>query len=66
MKQLSLSRTNRKLAGVCGGFGEYFNIDPTVVRVAVVLVCVVTAILPVVIAYVACMLIIPDSDTPGV
>lgn len=26
------SRTNRKIGGVCGGLGEYFNIDPTIIR----------------------------------
>lgn len=31
-KKLYRSSTNYKLAGVCGGIGEYFNIDPTLVR----------------------------------
>ncbi len=31
-KKLYRSSTNCMLAGVCGGIGEYFNIDPTVVR----------------------------------
>ncbi len=36
MKQLYKSRTNRKIAGVCGGIGEYFNIDPTLIRLGFV------------------------------
>ena len=32
MKQLYKSNTNKKVAGVCGGIGEYFDIDPTLVR----------------------------------
>ena len=28
-KRLYKSATNRKICGVCGGLGEYFNIDPT-------------------------------------
>lgn len=36
-KKLHRSRTNRLLGGVCGGLGEFFNIDPTVVRVVFVL-----------------------------
>ena len=36
-KQLYRSRTNRKIAGVCGGLGEYMNLDPTVVRLIWVL-----------------------------
>lgn len=33
-KKLYRSSTNCMLAGVCGGIGEYFNIDPTLVRLA--------------------------------
>jgi phage shock protein PspC (stress-responsive transcriptional regulator) len=32
-KKLYRSRTDRKIWGVCGGLGEYFNMDPTIVRV---------------------------------
>lgn len=31
--QLYRSRDDRMLAGVCGGLGEYFNLDPTLIRV---------------------------------
>jgi phage shock protein C len=31
-KQLYRSRTNRKIAGVCGGLGDYFNVDPFWIR----------------------------------
>ncbi|NMA55074.1 MAG: PspC domain-containing protein [Firmicutes bacterium] len=33
MKRLYKSRTDRKIAGVCGGIGEYLNIDPTIIRI---------------------------------
>jgi phage shock protein PspC (stress-responsive transcriptional regulator) len=36
-KQLTRSSTNRMIAGVCAGLGEYLNIDPTVVRLLFVL-----------------------------
>ena len=36
MKQLYKSTTNKKVAGVCGGIGEYFDIDPTLVRLGFV------------------------------
>jgi phage shock protein PspC (stress-responsive transcriptional regulator) len=32
MKRLYRSAKNRVLGGVCGGIGEYFNVDPTIVR----------------------------------
>lgn len=33
MKRLYRSTTNRKIAGVCGGLGDYFQIDPVIFRV---------------------------------
>ncbi len=36
MKQLRKSSTNKKIAGVCGGIGEYFGVDPTLVRLGFV------------------------------
>lgn len=33
MKKLYRSETDRKLAGVCGGLGEYFDIDPVIFRI---------------------------------
>lgn len=36
-KRLYKSRENRMICGVCGGVAEYFNIDPTLVRLGFVL-----------------------------
>ena len=36
-KRLYRSLNNRMLCGVCGGLGEYFNIDPSIVRILAVL-----------------------------
>lgn len=33
MKRVYLSEENKKIAGVCGGIGEYFDVDPTIIRV---------------------------------
>ncbi len=33
MKRLYRSRTDRKIAGVCGGLGAYFEVDPVIFRV---------------------------------
>ncbi|MGX7350096.1 PspC domain-containing protein [Dolosicoccus paucivorans] len=33
MRKLYKSSTNKMLAGVCGGLAEYFNVDPTLVRI---------------------------------
>lgn len=36
-KKLYRSRNQRMICGVCGGIAEYFNIDPTIIRLACVL-----------------------------
>ncbi len=36
MKKLYRSNTNKMVAGVCGGIGEYFSVDPTLVRLGFV------------------------------
>lgn len=38
MRKLYLSNTDKKLGGVCGGLGEYFDKDPTLVRIAFILI----------------------------
>ena len=43
VKRLYRSSDNRVFAGICGGLGEYFDVDPTVVRVVYVLLSLLTA-----------------------
>lgn len=56
-KKLYKSRDNKKLDGVCAGVGEYFDIDPTLVRLAWVFVtlCAGAGL----IAYIIAALVIP-------
>jgi len=56
-KKIYRSRTHRMIAGVCGGLGEYFDIDETLIR----LVFVVAAILGGhgILAYLICLILIP-------
>ena len=58
-KKLYKSNTDKKLCGVCGGIAEYLNIDPTVIRLILVLAAVFagTGIL----AYIIAALIMPDK-----
>lgn len=58
-KKLYKSDTDKKIAGVCGGIAEYFNIDSTIVRLIWALVSLAygTGI----IAYIICAFIIPDK-----
>lgn len=57
-KRLYKSKTNRVLFGVCGGLGEYFNIDPTIFRLGMVLlVCGAGSGL---LAYIVAAIIMPE------
>ncbi len=38
-KRLFRSRDQKVIAGVCGGLAEYFNLDPTWIRLAFILLC---------------------------
>lgn len=61
MKKLYLSNTDKKIFGVCGGIAETYDIDPTLVRLAMVFATLVTGILPVVIFYFICRVVIPEK-----
>ena len=60
MKKLYRSQTDRKIAGVCAGIAEYFNIDPTIVRVIGVILLLPGG-LPGLIPYLILWVIIPDN-----
>lgn len=56
-KKLCKSNKNKMLDGVCGGIAEYFNIDPTLVRLGWVVFCALGG--SGVLAYIVAALIIP-------
>lgn len=58
-KRLYRSKTNRVIAGVCGGIGEYFNIDPVLIRILWVLFALAGG--SGVFAYIICWIIIPEE-----
>ena len=60
-RELKKSRTNKVIGGVCGGLGEYFDIDPVFVRVVVVLLALGTHGVGVM-AYIIAMIIMPSNE----
>lgn len=56
-KRLYRSSTNSMICGVCGGIGEYFNVDPTLIRLAWVLFCCMGG--SGILAYIVAAIIIP-------
>ncbi len=59
-KQLYKSRYDRKICGVCGGFAEYFDVDPTLIRVGLALFGVVSGGTALV-AYIVAAVIMEDE-----
>lgn len=64
MKVLKRSRTNRMLAGVCGGIGEYLAIDPNMIRLVWVIVTVFTMGFGL-LAYLLAWLVMPEETPPA-
>ena len=61
-KKLYRVEQGKMLAGVCGGLAEYFNIDPSLVRILWVVITVFTAVFPSLIAYFICAAILPRKS----
>ena len=58
-KKLYKSHTNKMICGVCGGLGEFFGVDPTIIR----LVCAILGLMggTGIVAYLIAAVIIPNS-----
>lgn len=63
MKKLYRSDKDKMISGIIGGLGEYMDIDPTILRLAYVIIAVVTGIFPAIIGYFVAMIIVPKR--PG-
>jgi phage shock protein C len=59
-KRLIRSTSERQIAGVCGGLAEYFNIDPTLVRLAFVVATLMGG--PGLIVYIIMALVVPEDE----
>ena len=61
MKELRKSNTNKKIAGVCGGIGEYFNIDPTLIRLGFIAISFMFG--GGLVVYVLASILMPDAES---
>ncbi len=60
MKKLYRSKTDKKIAGICGGIAKYINVDPTVIRVGFIILALPGG-LPGVLPYLVLWLVIPEE-----
>jgi len=63
MKELRRSSKNKVFAGICGGLGEYFNIDPVVIRLLWLVIVIFTGIVPGILTYIIATFIVPKEKT---
>jgi len=61
VKRLVRSTNDRKIAGVCAGLADYFDLDPTIVRVIWLLATLIPG--PNIIAYLILWLVLPEGQT---
>jgi phage shock protein C len=62
MKKLYKSDKNKMLAGIFGGLGEYFDIDPTVFRLIGLIVFLASGLLPGIVFYIIAAMLIPKRS----
>jgi len=60
-KRLFRSEKNKVFAGICGGIGEYTNVDPVIFRLLWVLATAFTGVVPGAVAYVVAIFIVPKN-----
>jgi phage shock protein C len=61
MKRIYRSQEDKKIAGILGGLGELFDIDPTLLRLLFVFIGLATGVIPLIVAYVVGWIIIPKG-----
>lgn len=64
-KRLYRSNTEKTIAGVLGGIAEYFDIDPTLVRLGYVLLSLFSAAFPGVLGYIIMWIVMPQNPNNG-
>jgi len=62
VKKLFRSRRNRMIAGICGGLAEYFEVDPTLVRVGYVVLSILSVAFPGILVYLILWVLIPQAQ----
>ena len=61
-KKLYRSEQHKMVGGVCGGLGEYFEIDVTLTRLIFVAIGLLTAIFPMALFYIIAWIIVPVQE----
>jgi phage shock protein C len=65
MRKLYRSRNEKKIAGICGGISRLYDLDPNLVRLCAVLLCLLTGVIPLIITYMVGWAIVPYAEEPA-
>ena len=60
-KRLYRSRTDKMIAGVCGGLADYFDTDPVIIRLIFIFLL-LFGIGPIIIAYIIMWIVVPQNE----
>jgi len=62
MKKLQRNKNDSVIGGVCSGIAEYLNTDPLFIRLGFIVLGVITAVLPVILAYICLWVLMPAKE----
>ncbi|MBR9699820.1 PspC domain-containing protein [Candidatus Woesearchaeota archaeon] len=60
-KRLFRSKKDKMLGGVCGGIAEYFDWDPSMVRIVTALLIILTGFFPFILLYIIAWMVVPEN-----
>ena len=61
MKKLYRSERNKIFGGVIGGLGEYFEVDPVLLRLLWLVILIATGVVPGIIVYIIALFVVPKK-----
>lgn len=62
MRKVYRSEENKIFAGIIGGLGEHFDIDPTLLRLIWLLILIFTGVIPGLIVYIVAVFVVPKKS----
>lgn len=65
MKKLKRYPERNWLAGICGGIGVTYDVDPTIVRLVFIFATIATGIIPLAVTYLVAWVIVPEANPSG-
>lgn len=60
-KRLTRSSSNKRIAGVCGGFADYVDQDPTLIRLIFIAILLLTGVFPGIVFYLVAWLVMDEN-----